>query len=95
MEYKNLDIADETLEELEDAFFGKPVKGIGNYAAKKAKFRDATMLHMMVQLETLTVDANKRRSQIEIAEEYLDKKRSDEDPEHLLRKLRRLRQKMK
>tara|TARA_B100001059_G_scaffold233135_1_gene272543 strand:- start:979 stop:1464 length:486 start_codon:yes stop_codon:yes gene_type:complete len=79
---------------LEDAFFGKPVKGIGNYAAKKAKFRDATMLHMMVQLETLTVDANKRRSQIEIAEEYLDKKRSDEDPEHLLRKLRRLRQKM-
>lgn len=80
---------------LEDAFFGKPVKGMGNYAARKAKNRDVSMLHMMVQMEELTIDASKRRTKIEIAEEYLDKKRSDEDPEHLLRKLRRLRQKMK
>ncbi|MGF1779775.1 hypothetical protein [Vibrio nomapromontoriensis] len=80
---------------LEEAFFGKSVKGMGNYAARKAKSSDVTMLHMAIQLETLTVDENKRRSQIEIAEEYLDRKGSQEDPEHLLRKLRRLRQKMK
>lgn len=80
---------------LEDAFFGKPVKGMGNYAARKAKSRDVTMLHMQIQLETLVVDDNKRRSQIDIAEEYLDKKGSEEDPEHLLRQLRRLRKKMR
>lgn len=80
---------------LEDAFFGKPIKGKGNYSSRKAKSYDVTMLHMMVQLETLTVDINQRRSQIEIAEEYLDKKRSDKDPEHLLRALRRLRTNIK
>ncbi|EIA0834878.1 hypothetical protein ACN5YO_001941 [Vibrio parahaemolyticus] len=80
---------------LEEAYFGKPIKGMGNYAARKAKSFDVMMLNTAIQLETLTTDEKKRRSQVEIAEEYLDRKGSEEDPEHLLRKLRRLRQKMK
>lgn len=44
---------------LEDAFFGKPIKGMGNYAARKAKSSDVTMLHMAIQLETLTTDEKK------------------------------------
>jgi hypothetical protein len=80
---------------LEDIFFGKPVKGVGNYAARKAKMEDAAFLNVMVQCEELLIDSSKKRTQIEIAEEYLIKKGSEEDPEHLLRKMRRLRSKMK
>lgn len=59
---------------------------MGNNSARKAKSYDVAMLHMMVQLEALTVESKIRKSQIEIAGEYLDNKMSDEDPKHLLRK---------
>jgi hypothetical protein len=68
--------------DLEESFYGKPIKGLGNYSGRKAKSRDVSFLDALLQVET-------KSSQFQVAEEYLSNIGSDEDPEHLLRKLRR------
>ncbi|PMJ97871.1 hypothetical protein BCU12_22015 [Vibrio sp. 10N.261.55.A7] len=87
-------IAQEGSVNLEESFYGKPIKGLGNYSGRKSKSEDVKFLDVMLQIESVTQNV-KTKSQIEIAEEYLLNKGSDEDPEHLLRKLRRHKAKSK
>ncbi|TMO76588.1 hypothetical protein CWC17_03625 [Pseudoalteromonas sp. S3785] len=77
--------------DLEESFYGKPIKGIGNFSGREAKKQDVKLLEMTLSMEAIS---KKKRSQYEVAEEYLRAKGSDEDPEHLLRKLRRYRNKL-
>ncbi|KPW00537.1 MULTISPECIES: hypothetical protein [unclassified Pseudoalteromonas] len=78
--------------DLEESFYGKPIKGIGNFSGREAKKQDVKFLEMTLSMEAIS-NEKKKRSQYEVAEEYLRAKGSDEDPEHLLRKLRRYRNK--
>jgi len=78
--------------DLEESFYGKPIKGIGNFSGREAKKEDVKFLDTMIYIEGIG-NNKKKRSQYEIAEEYLRTKGSDEDPEHLLRKLRRYKNK--
>ena len=68
--------------DLEESFYGKPLKGLGNYSGRIAKGRDVSFLNALIQIES-------KATQYEVAEKYLLDIGSDEDPEHLLRKLRR------
>ena len=81
-------IYQEGSKDLEQSFYGKPLKGLGNYSGRKAKGRDVSFLNALIQIEP-------KLTQIEVAEEYLLNIGSDEDPEHLLRKLRRHKAKFK
>ena len=79
--------------DLEEAFFGKPIKSLGNYSARMAKHEGARFLDILLQIND--IDAREGRnslSQYEIAQQYLGIN-SEEDPESLLRKLRRHRRK--
>ncbi|MBM4968968.1 hypothetical protein HYO26_22265 [Vibrio parahaemolyticus] len=74
--------------DLEEAFFGKPQKGKGNFSAKSHREADVHMLQLFLSLN----DVTDKKTQYEVASEYLSRQKSDEDPEHLLRKFRRYRQ---
>ncbi|MCS6159837.1 hypothetical protein ACRN9F_23575 [Shewanella oncorhynchi] len=73
--------------DLEEAFFGKPQKGNGNFSSKSHKESNVHMLQLFLSLNNVT----DKKSQYEVASEYLAIHKSDEDPEHLLRKFRRYR----
>lgn len=78
--------------DLEEAFFGKPVKSIGKYSARMAKNKDVLFLDILLQINDIDTREKKNSlSQYEIAQQYLDRMNSEEDPESLLRKLRRYR----
>lgn len=74
--------------DLEEAFFGKPQKGKGNFASRSHRAEDVYMLQLFLCLNDFT----DKKSQYEVASEYLSIQKSDEDPEHLLRKFRRYKQ---
>ena len=71
--------------DLEEAFFGKPKKGKGNFSSRSHKSSDVHMMDLSLALNAVT----DKKSQYEVASEYLERKNSDDDPEHLLRKMRR------
>lgn len=79
---------------LEEAFFGQLTKGVGNYSARRAKSEELRLLDLELSIEEAFSEKGERRSQIEIVEEYLERQgRHDEDPEHVLRRIRRFRSK--
>ena len=77
--------------DLEEAFFGKPKKGRGNFSSRSNRESDVHTLQLFLSLN----DVTDKKSQYEVASEYLANKKSDEDPEHLLRKFRRYRKALK
>ncbi len=79
---------------MEESFYGKPTKGLGNYSGRKSKSEDVRFLDMLLQIENID-HTSKRKSQFEIAENYLLNRGSSDDPEHLLRKFRRYKAKFK
>ncbi|EJT1341103.1 hypothetical protein QNE93_004217 [Vibrio vulnificus] len=76
---------------LEEAFFGKPQKGKGNFSSRSHKDSDLFMFQLLLSVNSVTDN----KSQYEVASEYLERESRDEDPEHLLRKMRRRKQESK
>ena len=72
---------------LEEVFFGKTQKGVGNYAARKKRSKYMRFLHFWLQ-----TDIN-NKSQWEIAEDVIDHFNLDDEPDSLLRQYRRFKQK--
>lgn len=70
--------------ELEEIFFGKPKKGLGNHAARFKK--DLSMLDFKLRLEAKN---NPDKTQIQIAVDYISENNLEIDPESLLRTYRR------
>ncbi len=67
---------------LEEAFFGETIKGVGNHAARKE--RNSLLSHLRFLIAT-TND----KTQLQLAEEVVDKFQSKIEPESLLRHFRR------
>jgi hypothetical protein len=79
-------------ESLEDIFFGKSQKGIGNQAAKKSRLEAVKHLSMIIQMEKQGIGFNRseiKRTDLELAEEVIEMMKLSIDPESLLRKYRR------
>ena len=79
-------------ESLEDIFFGKSQRGIGNQAAKKSRLKAVQHLSMIISLEKSGIGFNKseiKRTDLELAEDVIESMKLPIDPESLLRKYRR------
>lgn len=72
---------------LEDVFFGKTEKGIGNYAARKSRNDVLFYLGFCISLN------HEGKSQLEIAEEVVNHLKLKDEPESLLRQYRRFKKK--
>lgn len=77
--------------DLEESFFGKPQKGKGNFSSRSDKNSDIHMLQLYLAVNSVT----DKKSQYDVASDYLERKNSEDDPEHLLRKMRRHRESQK
>jgi hypothetical protein len=80
-------------ESLEDIFFGKSNKGIGNQAAKKHRREAVVHLARLISLEEIGMGfskSDKKRTDLAVAEEVIEQMKLSIDPESLLRKYRRL-----
>ena len=73
---------------LEDVFFGKLERGVGNHSARKARIKDLQSFDFMNFFEDLS-KTNQNKSQYDLAEEYINKFNLDDEPESFLRKYRR------
>jgi hypothetical protein len=79
-------------ESLEDIFFGKSQKGIGNQAAKKYRNQAIEYLARRICLEEVGLGfskSDKKMTDLELAEEVIEVMKISIDPESLLRKYRR------
>jgi hypothetical protein len=79
-------------ESLEDIFFGKCQKGIGNNSAQKSRTDAIDFLSALIELESVGmgfVKSDKKRTELELAEDVVEKMKLQIDPESLLRKFRR------
>ncbi|MDR9827304.1 hypothetical protein RCJ22_17000 [Vibrio sp. FNV 38] len=76
---------------LEEAFYGRPERSGGNFSSRSHKESTVRFLDMELVFNELKVDQSTKRSQVDIAEEHLLRQGSEQDPESLLRKLRRYR----
>ncbi|NVJ62194.1 MAG: hypothetical protein HWE27_17540 [Gammaproteobacteria bacterium] len=72
---------------LEDVFFGKKERGIGNYSAREARARILSHLDFCINLNHLSL--KEKKSQYLLAEEVIELFKLDTDPETLLRQYRR------
>lgn len=82
--------------ELEEIFFGKTQRGVGNYSARKNRKSIIQFLDFRImdeELKSHLPNSNKAKSHISIAEEVINTFNSKEDPENLLRRYRRFKQK--
>lgn len=69
---------------LEEVFYGKPKKGVGNYAARHTKDKE----YLKYYLYLTATSSNK--SLLEKTEDYINDNNLNIEPESLLRKYRRL-----
>jgi len=79
-------------ESLEDIFFGKSQKGIGNNSAQKSRKEAIVFLSQLIALESVGmgfVKSDKKRTELELAEDVVENMKLQIDPESLLRKYRR------
>ncbi|EGQ8037713.1 hypothetical protein [Vibrio parahaemolyticus] len=76
---------------LEEVFYGRPERSTGNYSSRSHKEAGVRLLDMELTFNELQIVQSSRRSQVEVAEEHLNRQGSEQDPESLLRKLRRYR----
>lgn len=76
---------------LDEVFFEKPQKGVGNHAAQKDRSEPIEYLHFLFHLEERNIEqgGGKAKSQIELAEKTINAFLLDIDPESLLRQYRR------
>ena len=73
--------------DLEKIFFPKPVKGVGNYAAQYGpNCHNGLMLRFSIELNSKD---NKNKSQIEIAQKFIEDHYLSMQPESLIREYRR------
>jgi hypothetical protein len=79
-------------ESLEDIFFGKTQRGIGNQAAKKSRLDAIQTLDFRIMTQQLQLENSglqEKKSELELAEEVIEMMKLSIDPESLLRKYRR------
>jgi len=74
---------------LEDIFFGKQKKGVGNQAAQKARKEMIQLLDFAFIGRDFSISNNPKATDLELAEGIVNKHNLDIDPESLLRKYRR------
>jgi len=74
---------------LEDIFFGKQKKGVGNQAAQKARKEMIMLLDFAFISRDFSISDNPKATDLELAEEIVNKHNLTIDPESLLRKYRR------
>lgn len=77
--------------DLESIFFGPPQKGIGNYAARKAREFDFTFFYFELSIERSRCKSNNKKppSLIDFAEQYIKNNGLNVDPESFVRNARR------
>ena len=73
---------------LEEVFFGKKERGIGNYAARKARTEVLSFLDFNITCN------HENKSQYEIAEYVISHLRLEDEPDSLLRQYRRYKKKL-
>jgi hypothetical protein len=80
-------------ESLEDIFFGKKKRGVGNHSAQKSRDKAIYHLSLSKALEEIEIKFSKpnenKRTDLELAEELVEKMKLKIDPESLSRKYRR------
>lgn len=79
-------------ESLEDIFFGKNMRGIGNQAAKESRTKHLKVLSGKISLQEIETEfgkLEKKRTELELAEDVVEEMKLQIDPESLLRKYRR------
>lgn len=74
---------------LEDVFFGKQKRGIGNQSAQQARKEMIQLLDFSFIARDFSISDNPKATDLELAEEIVNKHNLVIDPESLLRKYRR------
>jgi hypothetical protein len=74
---------------LEDIFFGKQKRGVGNYSAQQARKEMIQLLDFAFIGRDFSISDNPKATDLELAEEIVNKHNLAIDPESLLRKYRR------